>query len=107
MINPTLALGADNGNERAKVPVMGSTLTSSQSGNYTLTQGVDFPVLGRELWISNDNNNNMTFVVNGDGGALNFMIQPGEMFDERLPLFSNVVVTATGGWRWRVRGNIS
>ena len=107
MITPTLSLGQDNGNERAKLPVIGSNVTASQSGNYTLTLGTDFPFLGRELWISNDTNTTMSFVVNGDGGALNFTIQAGEDFDERLPLFTTVVVTATGQWRWRVRGNSS
>lgn len=107
MLSTTLALSKDSGHERPKVPVIGCNVTSSQSGNYTIASGVDFPGLGREFWMSNDGNNNITFIVNTEAGALNFMNQPGEMFDERLPLFTSVVVTATGGWRWRVRGNLS
>jgi len=107
MITPTLSLDKDNGNERAKLPVIGSNYTTPQSGNYTITMGVDFAVLGRELFIQNDSNANITFVVNCKEGPFGFLIQPGEQFDERLLLFSSVIVTSSGSWRWRVRGNAS
>jgi hypothetical protein len=112
MLTPTLSLDKDNGNERAKLPVIGSSgapsYTLPQSGNYTITQGVDFAVSGRELFIQNDGNANITVVVNTiEGGSLGFLIEPGEQFDERLPLFSSVIVTSSGNWRWRVRGNAS
>ena len=107
MLQPTLSLGNDNGNERAKLPVIGSSYTGPQSGNYTITQGVDFRGSGRELFIQNDGNVNITVVVNCLEGTIGFLIQAGEQLDERLPLFSSVVVTSTGNWRWRVRGNVS
>lgn len=107
MITSNLALNKDNGNERAKLPVIGSSFTGPQSGNYTITLGVDFSVPARELFIQNDNNANMTVVVNCIDGSLGFQIQPGEQFDERLPMFKSVLVTATGNWRWRIRGNFS
>lgn len=107
MINPNLALDRDNGNERAKLPVIGSSFTGPQSGNYTVTKGVDFNGVGREFFLQNDDSNNINFTVNCDGGILGFQIQPGEQFDERLPIFSSVVVNAGGNWRWRVRGNVS
>lgn len=107
MINPILALDRDNGNERAKLPVIGSSFTGPQSGNYTITQGTDFQGRGRELFIQNDDSNNITFTVNCDGGILGFQIQPGEQFDERLPLFLSVIVLSSGNWRWRIRGNAS
>lgn len=107
MINSKLALDRDNGNERAKLPVIGSSFTGPQSGNYTITQGVDFNGVGRELFIQNDGNSDITFLVNCLEGQLGFDMQAGEQFDERLPVFSSVVVTAPGNWRWRVRGNAS
>lgn len=107
MINPLLTLDRDNGNERAKLPVIGSSFTGPQSGNYVVTQGVDFKGVGREFFLQNDDNFNLTFTVVCDGGVLGFQIQPGEQFDERLPIFSSVIVLATGNWRWRVRGNAS
>ncbi len=107
MINPILALDRDNGNERAKLPVIGSSFTGPQSGNYTITLGTDFKGAGRELFIQNDDSNNITFTIVCDGGTLGFQIQPGEQFDERLPLFSSVIVVSLGNWRWRVRGNAS
>lgn len=60
MLIPSLAMGQDNGNERAKLPVIGSSGTIQQNGNYTITQGVDFAVAGRELYISNDSQSNIT-----------------------------------------------
>jgi len=108
MITPTLSLGKDNGNERAKLPVVGSSGTTQQNGNYTITQGVDFAIPGRELYISNDSQNNITIQVNTiEGGAISFVLLPIEIIDERLPLFSSVIVTATGNWRWYIRGNAS
>lgn len=107
MINPILSLDRDNGNERAKLPVIGSSFTGPQSGNYTITRDVDFKGAGRELFIQNDDSNNITFMVNCDGGVLGFQIQPGEQFDERLPIFRSVSVLSSGNWRWRIRGNAS
>lgn len=107
MINPNLALDRDNGNERAKLPIVGSSYTGPQSGNYTVTSGTDFVGKGREFFLQNDDSNNITFTVICDGGTLGFQIQPGEQFDERLPIFTSVVVNAGGNWRWRVRGNVS
>lgn len=111
MLTPTLNLAADNGNERAKLPVIGASgapsYTLPQSGNYTITQGTDFQGAGRELLISNDGNANITVVVNCLEGTLGFLMQPGEQLDERLPLFISVVVTSAGNWRWRIRGNAS
>lgn len=107
MLNPILSIDRDNGLERPKLPVIGSSYTGPQSGNYTITRDTDFKGAGRELFIQNDDNNNITFTVICDGGILGFQIQPGEQFDERLPLFSSVIVNAGGSWRWRVRGNAS
>lgn len=108
MITPTLTLGQDNGNERAKLPVIGSSGATQQNGNYSITQGVDFALPGRELYISNDSQSNITINVNLiEGGVLSFVLLPIETIDERLMLFSRVDVTATGNWRWYVRGNAS
>lgn len=107
MLNTSINLSSENGNERAKIPVIGSSFTGPQNGNYTVTQGVDFNGVGREFFLQNDDSNNITFTVLCDGGILGFQIQPGEQFDERLPLFSKVSVLSSGNWRWRVRGNVS
>lgn len=107
MITPTLSLGSDNGNERAKLPVIGSDNGTPVPGNYTITIGVDIPYAGREFYMVNNSGGTITFTVNGDGGSLGFIVYNGEQFDERLPLFTSIVVVATGSWRWRVRGNAS
>ena len=108
MFTPTLAVGQDNGNERPKLPVIGSSGTTQQNGNYSITQGVDFAIAGRELFISNDSTSqNITFTVTCDGGTLSFFLSPGDTFNERLPMFTLVNVTASDVWRWYVRGNVS
>lgn len=108
MLNPTLSLDKDNGNERPKIPVIGSSGLTQQNGNYTITQGVDFAVPGREIYISNDSQNNITITVNCiEGGAISFLLLPIEIIDERLPLFSSIVVQSSGLWRWYIRGNAS
>lgn len=107
-MNPVLSLGSENGYERAKLPVIGSSGTTQQSGNYTITQGVDFLMPGRELYISNDNQSNMQITVNLiENGIIEFLLLPIETIDERLPLFSSVIVQASGAWRWYIRGNAS
>jgi len=88
-------------NKRTKVPVYDGSGSTQESGNQTLT--MDFPM--RELFISNDSNSNITFTVTGNASLnMSFLLLPGEVFDERLPLFNQVVVTASGVWRYRVRG---
>lgn len=108
MIIPNLELSVDNGNQRAKLPVIGSSGTTQQNGNYTITQGVDFAFPGRELYISNDSQSNLSIQVNCiEGGSISFVLLPIETIDERLPLFSSVVVSASGLWRFYIRGNAS
>lgn len=107
MLSNFQSLGADNGNERSKLPVIGSDNGTPVSGNNVISVGVDILFAGREFFITNDSNANLTFIVTCDGGTIGFLIQPGEQFDERLPLFTSISVTASGNWRWRVRGNAS
>lgn len=108
MLTPTLALDRDNGNERPKLPVIGSSGTTQQSGNHTIAQGVDFAVPGRELYLSNDGQANITITVNCiEGGTISFVLLPIEIIDERLPLFNSIIVQASGLWRWYIRGNAS
>jgi len=108
MLIPTLNLDKDNGNQRAKLPVVGSSGTTQVDGNYIITQGVDFALPGREIFISNDSTANLTIVVNIiEGGTISFVLLPAETIDERLPLFDTVTVTATGHWRYYIRGNAS
>lgn len=107
MITRHVTVDSASGYERAKLPVVGSSYTGPQSGNYTVTKDIDFVGHGREFFLQNDDNNNITFTVVCIDGILGFQIQPGEQFDERLPLFTSVIVVAGGNWRWRVRGNFS
>lgn len=107
MITPTLLLPEYNGNERAKLPVIGSDNGTPVNGNYTIQVGIDIPFAGKELYIVNNSGGTLTFTVICDGGQLGFIIYNGEQFDERLPLFTSITVTAPGIWRWRVRGNAS
>lgn len=108
MLTPTLSLSVDNGNERPKLPVIGSSGITQSSGNYTITKGVDFLIPGRELYISNDSQSNIQITVNCiEGGSLSFLLLPIEIIDERFPLFNSVVVASSGLWRWYVRGNFS
>jgi len=90
----------EKGNTLPKVPVYASSGTTQANGNATVT--MDFPT--RELFITNDGTGNMTFVITGSAGLnMGFMLQPGEIFNERLPLFTTLTVTAPGLWRWYVR----
>lgn len=108
MITPTLSLSADNGNERAKLPVIGSDNGVPVLTNYTIQVGVDIPFSGRELFLVNNSGSNITFTVTTvDSQQISFLIYANEQFDERLPLFNSVSVVSTGSWRWRVRGNAS
>jgi len=89
------------GNKRTRVPVYDSSSTTQQNGNQTLV--MDFPM--RELFVSNDSTGNMTIVVTGNASLnLGFMLLPSETINERLPLFTQVVVNASGLWRYYVRG---
>lgn len=88
------------GNLRDRSPVYDTSGGTQVSGNSTLT--MDHPM--REIFISNDNNSNMTIVISGLAGLnMTFLLLPGETLNERLPLFQTVVVTASGVWRWYVR----
>lgn len=108
MLIPALNLSSDNGNERAKLPVIGSSGLTQQNGNYTITQGIDFAVPGRELYLSNDSQSNISVTVNCiEGGTISFLLLPIETIDERLPLFSSIIVVASGLWRFYIRGNAS
>lgn len=90
--------GAYHGDQRAKLPIFDS---GSESGNLVLN--MDHPM--RELYLTNDSvSNNVTVVVTGDASLLlTFVLGPNETMDERLPEFTQVTVTATDSWRWRVR----
>ena len=90
--------GAYEGIQRPMLPVYDSGI---ESGNEVLT--MDHPM--RELFISNDDmDNNLTFIVTGnDQLSLEFMLTPGGTFNERMPEFLTVTVTAPGAWRWYVR----
>lgn len=88
------------GNLRDRTPVYDTSGGTQVNGNSTLT--MDHPM--RELFITNDNNTNMTIVVTGLASLnMTFLLLPGETLNERLPLFQVVTVTATGNWRWYVR----
>ena len=107
MLTPTLLEPTYHGDNRAKVPVIGSSGINFLTTNYNIQWMVDFPVPARELFISNDSNSSITFVVTCDGGTLSYLMQAGEIFDERLPIFTQVAVSASGNWRFKVRGNAS
>lgn len=107
MLNAQVSLGVDNGNERAKLPVISSSGLIQQNGNYTITQGVDFSIPARELFLSNDSSANITIQVICQDGELDFLLLPGETINERLPIFNKVIVTSSGLWRFYIRGNFS
>lgn len=88
------------GNIRDRSPVYDTSGTTQVNGNQVLV--MDHPM--RELFLSNDSNNNITVVVTGLASLnMSFLLLPGETLNERLPLFQIVTVTASGVWRWYVR----
>lgn len=90
----------EKGNTLTKSPVYDSSGQTQNSGNATLT--MDFPM--RELFLSNDGNGNLTIQVIGNASLnLNFLLLPGETFNERLPLFTSLIITTSGAWRYYVR----
>lgn len=96
-----------HGDGRDRLPVIGSSGTTQQSGNYSPTVGTDFPVPARELFIANDDpSNSITITVVCNGGTLSWVLLAGETFNERLPTFTQVIVVAANLWRWYVRGNL-
>lgn len=109
-INPTqLNLEpAYHGDAREKLPVIGSSGTTPVSGNLILVQGTAWPNLAaRELFLSNDSAGDITVTINCSGGTLAWVLHTGETFNERMPPFTSIIVTATGAWRWYVRGNLT
>lgn len=98
--------GEFHGDQRPKLPVIGSSGTSAVSGNASIIMGTDFPIPAREIFISNDNDDDMTITVTCDGGQLGFILYAGDTIEERLPFFTRIDVIASGLWRWYVRGNL-
>ena len=109
MLNPSaLTESAEHGDQRPKLPVIGSSGTTPISGNYSPTIGIDWPnLLGREFFLSNDSSGDITITINSIAGILGWVLHAGETFDERTPPFTSVDVTAAGLWRYYVRGNLT
>lgn len=90
----------DHGNQRPKLPVYDSI--PNGNGNYTWT--MDHPM--RECFFTNDSTLNQSSAIQflGPNGLnLNFTIYAGETFNERLPEFLSINITATDLWRAYVR----
>ena len=95
----SLSVGSlDHGDQRAKLPIADA---QSISGNLTITPSVPM----REFLISNDDPvNSLTFTISGDSGySITFTLQPLDISDERYYPFTQVIVTATGSWRYMLR----
>ena len=88
----------DQGHQRVKLPVADA---ASITGNLTITPSVPM----REFLISNDDNvNPLTFTITGDNGySVTFTLLALDILDERFYPFTQVVVTATGAWRYLLR----
>ena len=90
----------EKGNILPKVSVYDTSGATQENGNLTLT--MDFPM--REVWLGNDSNSNLTAVFTGNASLnMTFLLLPGEILNERLPLFNQIVVTCSGAWRYYVR----
>ena len=97
-----------HGDQRAKLPVIGSSGTTPVTTNATIRAGVDWPLLpARELFLSNDSTGDITFTVTCTGGTIAMLLHMGETFNERLPPFTSVAITTTGNFRWYCRGNLT
>ena len=109
-LNPSLMTQEPvyHGDNREKLPVIGSSGVTPVSGNLTISEGTSWPALpARELFLSNDSSGDITITVTCTGGTLSWILHTGETFNERMPPFTSVVVTASGNWRWYVRGNLT
>ena len=100
---------AYHGDQRSRLPVIGSDNGTPVNGNATLSEATSWAALpGRELWLSNDSNSTLTITFTFiDNTTLAFQINAGEDFDERMVPFTSIAVSASGYWRWRVRGNLT
>ncbi len=90
----------DHGNQRAKLPVYDSK--SDGNGNFAWT--MDHPM--RECFFTNDTTLAQSATIQFTGpNSLNmsFLIYPGETFNERLPEFTLITITASDLWRAYVR----
>ena len=97
-----------HGDNRDRLPVIGSSGSTPINGNYSPTMGTDWPnIPARELFLSNDSAGDITIDVVCNGGDLSWILHTGETFNERLPAFTSVVVSASGNWRFYVRGNLT
>jgi hypothetical protein len=83
-------------------PVIRSTGAFNQS-NMTLTNGVYIKLFKgdrEELVVINDGTADLTFTA---GAIKNFILKPGETFDEEMHPFSRLEITATGAFRGYTR----
>ena len=111
VLNPTTLSSepAYHGDQRSRLPVIGSDNGTPVNGNATLSAGTSWPSFpARELWLSNDSSSTLTITFTfSDGSTLAFIMNQGENFDERMPPFNAILIAASGEWRWRVRGNLT
>lgn len=92
--------GKDSGIQRVKLPVYEFY---SGSGDHT----ENFPYVMKELVFSNDSTGTITVQVLSPAPAslnISFVLLKGEVLDERLPDFTQVVISASGlAWRFYTR----
>jgi hypothetical protein len=109
-INPSImAVEAKyHGDQREKLPVIGSSGVTPVIVNATIQAGVEWPNLpARELFLTNDSAGDIQIVITCSGGTLSWVLHTGETFNERVPPFTSVAITTTGAYRWYVRGNLT
>jgi hypothetical protein len=97
----TSSKSKDNGKthlqERPKIPVYTMAV---DTGNEEVT----FDVPMRELLISNDSIYNLVFQITGPADLdMSFTLYPGDVLDERFPIFNYLKITCSGAWRYIAR----
>lgn len=109
-LDPTQIILEPNyhGDQRDRLPVIGSSGITPINGNKTLNAGADWPAIpARELFLTNDDAGDISIIINGPGGSLGWVLHGGETFNERVPPFTSIIVSSPGLWRWYVRGNLT
>lgn len=103
MLGETAGGTGGDGSFRTKLPV---AFTDKDTGNKVINiLAIDNGHPQRELLFANDHTEACTVQVTGalTGVNITFNIDAGEVIDERLPEFDNIIIVSGGPWRTYTR----
>ena len=99
-VEASIKRGHEAGKERAKLCVY-----EFYAGSGDHTENFTIPM--RELVFKNDSTNDFTVQLLGpDNLNITFTVKGKEVFDERFPEFTTLVIEGTGAWRFYPRSHV-